>query len=93
MKLLSLVLVMLLVGCNSITAPNTVEVKVPVPVPCDVPVVQKPVFPFTDTASTKDNVKEKVLKALSELQVRNGYELDLSTALDTCRKAEAKVGK
>lgn len=79
-------LCLLLAGCAS--APQvierSVEVKVPVPVPCKAPVVPEPAWPLAAmsvSASDFDFFKA----ALAEIELRKGYEARLHAALAACQ--------
>lgn len=75
-----------LVGCavEPKTIFQTVEVQVPVPVPCKAPEVAKPKFAL-DAASVKQGVYSKGAAALAELKQRQAYEARLEAAVAACR--------
>ena len=74
-----------LAGCNSISPQKVVDHEVLVSIPCKIPAIDKPVFPFTDTASRKDNVFVKTKKALAEIELRKGYESTLEAGIKSCQ--------
>lgn len=77
----------LLTGCAT-TEPviNTVVkyVEVPVSVPCNVPIPQKPDFNF-DYLTINDKMYTKTVALLADRHLHIGYEDLLVTALKTCR--------
>jgi hypothetical protein len=60
-----------------------VEVKVPVAVPCKAPQIEVPAWPLQklDPAAS---LFEKVKAALVEIELRKGYEAQLSVAANAC---------
>jgi hypothetical protein len=72
-----------LTGCAG--APQIQEVKVPVPVECREQVPARPVMP-TDALSPADTLDRKTSAALAEIDLREGYEGKLLTALQGCVK-------
>jgi len=85
MKLYATILSLaLLSGCSWIPT-HVVDHDVMVPVPCKVTMPQKPLMPFTDTATVKDNIYVKTQKALAEINVRKGYEAELEAAAGSCK--------
>ena len=87
MKYLLLALVVLFAGCQS-TPPKIVlqEVKVPLPVECKEPVPARPAMPTESLKSGSTTVSEFVKAAQAEILRREGYEVQLLTALENCRK-------
>jgi hypothetical protein len=55
-----------------------------VTVPCKINPPVKPVMPLTDTGDTKDNIFINIKKAIAEIEIRKGYELQLETAVKSC---------
>lgn len=78
--------ILLLVGCAT-TKPSiitkTVEVKVPVQVPCKVKPVPKPNMPLK-SLDPSSNIYDKVKTALAEIEIRKGYETNLEAAIKSC---------
>ena len=76
---------LMLAGCA--TAPEPVievrTVNVAVPVPCREPVPDRPAFPM-DGLRPGTSLNQFVSAALAERLVRDGYELQLQTALRAC---------
>ena len=75
----------LLAGCATPPEP-VIEVRtvnVAVPVPCREPVPAKPSFPMDDLRPGT-SLNQFVSAALAERLVRDGYELQLQTALRAC---------
>jgi hypothetical protein len=68
--------------CGCATAPS-VPVRVPVPVECRVATPARPAMP-TDSLTFADSLERKVKAALAELEIREGYELELLAALGIC---------
>lgn len=76
----------LLAGCGA-TPPARVEiqqVKVAVPVPCDEPEPERPNMPTKRLAGDAD-VDSYVQAAAAEIERREGYEIQLRTALANCK--------
>ena len=84
MRTIFLALALLLPGC-SLLPTRTVNHDVMVTVPCKITLPQKPVMPLTDSAKVEDDIFVKVKKALSEIELRKGYELQLETAAGSCQ--------
>ena len=70
----------LLTGC----AATSTQVKVPVPVECKEPVPDRPVMPTEGLASTA-TLDQFAQAAMAEIERREGYEVELLTALQACR--------
>jgi hypothetical protein len=81
--LLSLTVLAMFAGCT--TAPQLVETKVPVPVECRVAIPARPAMP-TDNLVPADPLDRKVKAMLAELEIREGYEIELLTGLTECTK-------
>jgi len=77
----------LLAGCATPPEPkiDVRTVKVAVPVPCREPVPDKPAFPM-DGLRPGTSLNQFVSAALAERLVRDGYELQLVTALRACTR-------
>lgn len=75
-------LLLLLAGCASQTPPKTVEV--PVPVPCKVPQIEKPSF-AVDGLPIGANIWDQMLALRAERKQRQGYELKLEAAVQSCQ--------
>ena len=66
---------------------GTQEVRVPIPVRCDIAPVNKPELPF-DTQATKDmSLFDKVRLLLAQNSNLQGYTEELVSAIDVCAKA------
>lgn len=74
-------LALLLAGCAG--APVVTTVKVPVPVACQEKVPDRPVMP-TEAFTEKPALDQLTRAALAELEIREGYEIQLRTALEAC---------
>jgi hypothetical protein len=88
MKVLCVVLACLwLSGCDTLR--NTVQIRVPVPVACQEPEPERPVMP---TEALRPGVDEFTftISAQAEIEVREGFEGRLLTALRACRTPIAK---
>ena len=85
LKLAALAAAVIQVGCA--TSPEPVidvrTVNVAVPVPCREPMPEKPAFPM-DGLKPGTSLNQFVSAALAETLVRDGYELQLETALRSC---------
>jgi hypothetical protein len=85
-RLCLLAAVVLVVGCTA--PPARVElqqVNVAVPVECREPVPARPAMP-TEALRLGATVDDFARAALAELERREGYEGELLTALENCRK-------
>ena len=71
-----------LAGCSTT---KTVEVKVPVTVPCVLEEVEEPVYP---TADQEAGLFERVKVLLAELELRKGYEERLRATISGCRAVD-----
>jgi hypothetical protein len=69
-----------LAGCN--TVPHRLSTIL---VPCQTAKVEPPSFPF-DTLSVDADIFTKVKTLLADRKVRQGYEDQLETANEACRK-------
>jgi hypothetical protein len=69
-------------GCGTIRT-ETQTVKVPVPVKCQQVEPVRPTMP-TESLSVSDSEDTKVASALAEIDIREGYEGQLRTALRAC---------
>ena len=82
----ALLVVALLSGCAT-TAPEPViqirTVNVAVPVPCREPIPDRPAMP-TESLTTKPDLDTFIAAAVSEIDLREAYEGQLSTALKAC---------
>lgn len=74
---------LLLAGCAAPTTPP-VELRVPIPVPCQAPPVETPRFATADLRPD-DGLQTKVRALLAERQQHLAYENRLRAALDACR--------
>lgn len=86
MKLLTILLALLLCGCNTIPR----IVKVPIEVPCS---VEKPDAPewATKHLTPKADVFDKVKALLAERRQRMAYESLLEAAVDACQPQPARA--
>ncbi len=76
----------LLAGCT--TAPPRVEVQrvnVAVPVECQEPVPARPAMP-TDALQLGVTIDDFARAAMAEIERREGYEIELMAALESCRR-------
>ncbi len=77
-------LVIVLAGCAQAPIIKTVQVKVPVPVPCDVQPIHAPDWALDHvTAADSDYVWARA--ALVEIGQHYAYETRLTAAIDACR--------
>ena len=76
-----LALLFLLTACAA--TPQTVMVKVPVPVECREEVPERPLMP-TEEFTEKPALDEFTRAAQAELKTREGYEIKLRAALVAC---------
>lgn len=76
----------LMAGCTTLPARVELQqVKVAVPVECKEPVPARPAMP-TEALRRGATVDDFARAALAELERREGYEGELLTALENCRK-------
>ena len=75
----------LLTGCATKTHVEIQRVAVPVPVECKEPVQARPVMP-TESLGTATTLDQFAQAAMAEIERREGYEVELRTALESCRK-------
>ena len=85
LKLAALAAAAIQVGCATAPEPkiDVRTVSVAVPVPCREPVPAKPSFPM-DGLRPGTSLNQFVSAALAERLVRDGYQLQLETALRAC---------
>lgn len=76
------VALLILTGCGTIRT-ELKPVKVPVPVKCQQTEPERPVMP-TEFLSSNDSQDAKVAAVLAEIDIREGYEDKLRTALRAC---------
>lgn len=85
----ALILAFTLAGCGTTRPPapevRTVEVKIPVPVPCMVQPVTKPAF-AVDALPLGSSVPAQMRALRAERKQRIGYEAELEAALQHCMK-------
>lgn len=84
MKLAALLPLLALAGCASPGRP--VQVRVPVPIACQVVEPARPMMD-TDTVSLDAPVDELTRAMRAEIERREGYEGELRAALSACRKS------
>lgn len=75
-------LVLILLGCGA-TTPRLQAVSVPVPVPCQATVPDRPAMP-TEALRPGTSLYDFVKSAQAEIERREGYELRLRAALAEC---------
>lgn len=75
----------LLAGCATKTHVEIQRVAVPVPVECKEPVQARPVMP-TESLGGAATLDQFAQAAMAEIERREGYEVELRTALEICRK-------
>lgn len=75
----------LLAGCATKKHVETQRVAVPIPVQCQEPVPARPVMP-TDSLGGGATLDQFARAAMAEIERREGYEVELRTALENCRK-------
>ena len=84
MKYLSIFLLVFLVGCSNIPS-KPVEVKVPVPVYCNIKEPVKPNFKVQKDILGQD-IEYKVRMLLAERKQRSAYELELTEDIKACNE-------
>lgn len=75
---------LVLPGCSTVP-PQIQTVKVAVPVECREPVPDRPAMPTEGLAAGAD-LDASVAALLAEIELREGYEVRLRTALDACTR-------
>lgn len=86
MKSLAAVLSLLLAGCSAIPEKpivQTVEVKVPVQVPCKVSLPERPVFELDKTPADA-GIFDLAKAAVIEIKQRRAYQAELEAAAKSC---------
>lgn len=83
MKWLAVALVALVSGCG--TTGGAYSVAVPVPVECKEPVPARPAMP-TDGLRSGGALFLSVITMQAEIELREGYEKQLRTALEACTR-------
>lgn len=78
-----ILLLLLVTGCAATT--TLTPVSVPVPIACQQEMPARPAMP-TEGFATKPTLDQFVQAAQAELLRREGYEGQLRTALEACRK-------
>lgn len=73
-----------LAGCTAAPRVQVQTVRVPVPVACAEPVPPRPSMP-TEHLSPAATIADFTRAAIAEISRREGYELQLRTALENCR--------
>ncbi|WP_271311438.1 hypothetical protein [Yersinia intermedia] len=86
MKWLLIVMIIALTGCADKVRndPVYVEVKVPIPVPCDPGVISAPVFAVSRLL-IGSSIDKQMQALRAERHQRIGYEKELNAAIDSCR--------
>lgn len=74
----------LLAGCAAKTHVEIQRVAVSVPVECKEPVPARPVMP-TESLDGSATLDQFAQAAMAEIERRDGYEVELRTALENCR--------
>lgn len=75
---------LILAGCAAPGAPVVTEVKVPVPVPCKMPTIARPVF-AVEALPIGAGIWEQMQALRADRRQRQGYEIELEAAVDACR--------
>ena len=75
----------LLAGCQTAAQVEIQRAAVPVPVECKEPVPARPVMP-TESLGGGATLDQFAQAAMAEIECREGYEVELRTALENCRK-------
>lgn len=70
-------------ACSTTDRIETLEVKVPVEVPCQISIPEKPDYDF-DKLDKSDNIFKKVQALLSDRLKEKVYQRTLETALTSC---------
>lgn len=85
MRVAALIATAMLAGCASTPRVEVQRINVPVPVECKEPVPERPVMP-TEALRPGASVDDYTRASQAEIERREGYEGQLRTALDNCRK-------
>lgn len=83
---------LLLAGCATEPQVQVRTVRVPVPIACQEPVPDRPSMP-TEHLPHDATIADFTRAAIAELARREGYELQLITALDNCRAPIAPASR
>lgn len=75
-----------LVGCTAdpIIESKTVEVKIPIPVPCKIKPVERPQSPL-DSLKKEDDLHTKAKAILAQIELDRGYQTELEAAIKECQ--------
>lgn len=84
MKLFYVIPFVFLVGCSSVPS-KPIEVQVPVSIPCKITPPNKPDF-STNNLGIGMDIYTQVKTLLAERKQRQGYELELEAAIESCNK-------
>lgn len=79
--------VALLIGCGT-AAPQ--RISVPVPVECRVQTPARPAMP-TDSLAPGVDLDRFIVSAIAEIEIREGYEIELRAALASCMEPIAAM--
>lgn len=82
--LLILALLATLPGCATTSAPVVTEVNIPVAVPCEAPLPEKPDF-AVDNLPIGAPIDEQMRALRAERAQRKGYEIELEAAVRACQ--------
>jgi hypothetical protein len=76
----------LLAGCNTlpVAGSKTIEVKVPVPVPCRISPVDKPQSPL-GSLKREDDIHTKTKAILAQIELDKAYQVELEAAQKGCQ--------
>ncbi len=80
-KIVSCAILALFAGCSA--APQIQSVKVPIPVPCQASIPDRPAMP-TESLPQAYSLDLFVAAAAAEIERREGYEKELRAALSAC---------
>lgn len=84
LKTILICILLLTAGCASLIPRVQIEkVEVPIPVPCNIVPPSKPAMPFSDVELSGSLFTDSK-RALAEIQLRIGYELQLEAAIKAC---------
>lgn len=74
----------LLAGCAGTSTFEVQKINIPIPVACQEPMPVRPVYP-TEGLRPPVSLDAFAAAAMAEIERRDGYELELVTALEACR--------
>ena len=83
-KTIAISTVVLMTGCATDKEFIVKEVKVPLPIPCNIIAPQKPAMPSDGLKKDEMDIYVWIKTLLAEIEIRKGYEIQLEVAVTAC---------